>query len=628
MSRPRTPEPRARSRELEALEGRGTPPYGTPTNGTPQGGTPLSGTPLPGTPLLAVRRPPRPSTPSTAPVSPSRTGTPPASLTPHSGTPPPENAAGSRRPSFLQPPASDSRRSSLTKKALTGIVKDTRKGMKNVTEASMKAGQKVKDKTVSVTGHVKDASQWVASQTSKTAKAAMEQAKSGLSVGEKFTLFAVEKISTLSRRGFTHVFMFLVLAGYTALGAGLFILIEGPPENAILKENEHIFRSLEKNATDEKNRLIQNLWTKNNKNIHSWDVWRSEVKVLIDRYESFLNRTLLQQQEAAPVDKTWSFWKAMFFCSTITTTIGYGHIYPSTNAGRALTIVYAILGIPIFLILMADFGKLFTRLLKALFVFVRRVYRTATCRRFRKTKAMQKVKTPTVSGPAGPPLALPESMSCEFDKQDDESGHRRQSHKAKSSDARCGDDDSDLEEETRPCCLTACYRKVRGLCSNMCGSGVEEEVDEETVIDDNFNLPISLALFILLVYILIGCIIYTIWEEDWTYFTAFYFIFISMTTIGFGDLVPKHPAYMMITTLYLVFGLALTAMCINIIQEKLTDTFRKASEKLKESLGSIMAAAMQGEEGQEGKEVEVAEVHGTTKTDPASTEAVTMKKET
>ncbi|XP_066938777.1 potassium channel subfamily K member 18-like [Macrobrachium rosenbergii] len=628
MSRPRTPEPRARSRELEALDNRGTPPHGTPAGGTPQGGTPSSGTPLSGTPLLTVRRPPRASTPSTAPVSPSRTGTPTASSTPRSGTPPPENAPGSRRPSLLQPPATDSRRSSLTKKALTDIVKDTKKGMKNVTEASMKAGQKVKDKTVSVTGHVKDASQWVASQTSKTAKAAMEQAKSGLSVGEKFTLFAVEKISTLSRRGFTHVFMFLILAGYTALGAGLFILIEGGPEKAVLQENEHIYRSLEKNATDEKNRLIQNLWTKNNKNIRSWDVWRSEVKVLIDRYESFLNGTFIQQQESAPVDKTWTFWKAMFFCSTITTTIGYGHIYPSTNAGRALTIVYAILGIPIFLILMADFGKLFTRLLKALFVFVRRVYRTATCRRFRKTKAMQKVKTTTVTSPT-PPLALPESMSGEFDKQDEEPGHRRQSHKVKTCDARCSEEDSDAEEESKPCCLTACYRKVSGLCSKVCGSGGEEEAEDETVIDDNFNLPISLALLILLLYILIGCVIYTIWEEDWTYFTAFYFIFISMTTIGFGDLVPKHPAYMMITTLYLVFGLALTAMCINIIQEKLTDTFRKASEKLKESLGSIMAAAMQGEEGQEGKEVEVAEVHGTKKpADAASTETLTMKKET
>ena len=41
----------------------------------------------------------------------------------------------------------------------------------------------------------KGASKWVASQTSKRAKAAMDQARSGLSGGEKCTLFMFEKIS-------------------------------------------------------------------------------------------------------------------------------------------------------------------------------------------------------------------------------------------------------------------------------------------------------------------------------------------------------------------------------------------------------------------------------------------------
>ena len=48
--------------------------------------------------------------------------------------------------------------------------------------------------------HMKDAtkgaSKWVASHTSKKAKAAMDQARSGLSGGEKFTLSAYEKISS------------------------------------------------------------------------------------------------------------------------------------------------------------------------------------------------------------------------------------------------------------------------------------------------------------------------------------------------------------------------------------------------------------------------------------------------
>jgi hypothetical protein len=57
-------------------------------------------------------------------------------------------------------------------------------------------------------------------------------------------------------------------------------------------------------------------------------------------------------------------------------------------------------------------------------------------------------------------------------------------------------------------------------------------------IDDEFNLPISVAIFILLGYIFIGATLYYMWE-DWGFFESFYFVFISMSTIGFGDYVPK-----------------------------------------------------------------------------------------
>lgn len=63
---------------------------------------------------------------------------------------------------------------------------------------------------------------------------------------------------------------------------------------------------------------------------------------------------------------------------------GYGHIYPTTQTGRALTIVYAIVGIPLFLIALTDFGKLFTRAIKFLWSFVRRCYYTGSCRSVRK----------------------------------------------------------------------------------------------------------------------------------------------------------------------------------------------------------------------------------------------------
>lgn len=57
-------------------------------------------------------------------------------------------------------------------------------------------------------------------------------------------------------------------------------------------------------------------------------------------------------------------------------------------------------------------------------------------------------------------------------------------------------------------------------------------------IDDEFNLPVSVAFVVLVVYIVFGAIVFC-FEEGWGFFESFYFVFISMSTIGFGDFVPK-----------------------------------------------------------------------------------------
>ena len=48
------------------------------------------------------------------------------------------------------------------------------------------------------------------------------------------------------------------------------------------------------------------------------------------------------------------------------------------------------------------------------------------------------------------------------------------------------------------------------------------------------------SLFILLSYLLIGAFAFERWEDsdDWTLASSLYFCFISLTTIGYGDLVP------------------------------------------------------------------------------------------
>jgi potassium channel subfamily K member 18 len=55
---------------------------------------------------------------------------------------------------------------------------------------------------------------------------------------------------------------------------------------------------------------------------------------------------------------------------------------------------------------------------------------------------------------------------------------------------------------------------------------------ENYEIDDEFNLPISVAIALLLGYMLFGASLFCFMEEDWTFLESFYFVFISISTIG------------------------------------------------------------------------------------------------
>ena len=106
------------------------------------------------------------------------------------------------------------------------------------------------------------------------------------------------------------------------------------------------------------------------------------------------------------------------------------------------------------------------------------------------------------------------------------------------------------------------------------------ELDETFVpyeVDDKFDLPPVVALLIAFLYTLLGALIYTRWE-NWTYFEAFYFTFISLCTIGFGDVVPDHPKNFMATSVYLLFGLALIAMVVTVVMEAVDSTIAKAKD--------------------------------------------------
>ncbi|GIX66621.1 uncharacterized protein CEXT_765381 [Caerostris extrusa] len=193
----------------------------------------------------------------------------------------------------------------------------------------------------------------------------------------------------------------------------------------------------------------------------------------------------------------------------------YGHIYPATVAGQAITIVYAFIGIPFLLMVLADLGKLFTRWIKAAFFYVKLFCRTGKFRKARKigrratavpiqymSVAWNKMPYPYMNRTKRIEDPLPE-LHIESDEAKpadigSKSGEKSpKDEKKKKKDKKNEEDNKTIETGT-----------------NEAKDFVIQPTDDD--IDDEFNIPVSLAILLLLAYMMLGAFVFTLWEP-WSF---------------------------------------------------------------------------------------------------------------
>ncbi|KAH9394223.1 hypothetical protein TYRP_004272, partial [Tyrophagus putrescentiae] len=170
----------------------------------------------------------------------------------------------------------------------------------------------------------------------------------------------------------------------------------------------------------------------------------------------------------------WSFINSFFFAITVTTTIGYGHLTPSTFFGKIFCIVYALFGIPITGLLIGSLADRFSKL-----------YSPKTI--IRKTNTYQR------------------QLSARL------------------------------------------LMLKKGL--------------------------ISLVPWFF-VFLVVPALIFTFFE-DWTFLDGFYYCFVTLSTIGFGDFVAGSFekdyiwVYKILVVFWIIFGLAYLSMVLNFITQSL-----------------------------------------------------------
>ncbi|XP_015837865.1 TWiK family of potassium channels protein 7 isoform X1 [Tribolium castaneum] len=400
--------------------------------------------------------------------------------------------------------------------------------------------------------------------------------------------------------------LLVLMTGYAFVGALLFKALEGGNDGDV---PAHVQRSRED--------CLRELWLITERlNVLYEKNWTRLVTEQLKRFERAVVEAGKADGASNPAAPHWTFGGALLYSLTLLTTVGYGRLSPRTALGKVVAVIYALIGVPLMLILLSALGAMLAS-------GARKAYSKICCQHDtnRKSPSVGYHKAP--SSPSGKLYCKTHEDSASIQIA---SAHSTPNHVCKSSYQHV----EHGEIPKRAILATVRSSHSRGRCrqsqvrqmladtticpthshgtptkSSLIVGSTSSDIEDADEADDSEHVtcshdtpsrvpliwrpsrsespppaqpspsvPASLVLVIFFSYVCVGAAAFAS-TSGWNFLDATYFCFIALSTIGIGDKLPQsgdaHSQLQLLACcLYLFLGLVVVAMCFSLVHEEIS----------------------------------------------------------